>query len=103
VSPFSHIIIHFALNTVEVAVRYDDDFSRIFREGLTTRSLTLMARTARATLVSRVDFYTKKDVSRLLVGGLVFGKRFGIYLQFHEWISFMSNDTFCFRACVRLL
>jgi hypothetical protein len=34
------------------------------------------------------------------VGGLVYGNSFGQGLQYHEWISFMSDNEFCFRACV---
>lgn len=34
------------------------------------------------------------------VGGLVYGSTFGANLQYHEWTSFISDNEFCFRACV---
>ena len=34
------------------------------------------------------------------VGGLVYGNSFGQGLQYHEWTSFISDNEFCFRACV---
>ncbi|GJJ15047.1 hypothetical protein Clacol_009322 [Clathrus columnatus] len=33
------------------------------------------------------------------IGGLVFGNSFGQSLQYHEWIIFISDSEFCFRAC----
>ncbi|KIM37840.1 carbohydrate-binding module family 13 protein [Hebeloma cylindrosporum] len=34
------------------------------------------------------------------IGGLVYGNSFGAGLQYHEWTSFISDNEFCFRACV---
>ncbi|KAI4524844.1 carbohydrate-binding module family 13 protein [Schizophyllum commune Loenen D] len=34
------------------------------------------------------------------IGGLVFGNSFGDAMQYHEWTSFISENEFCFRACV---
>lgn len=35
------------------------------------------------------------------IGGLVFSNAFGQkYKQIHEWMSFMSDSQFCFRACL---
>ncbi|KAF9459020.1 macrofage activating glycoprotein [Collybia nuda] len=34
------------------------------------------------------------------VGGLVYGNTFSPGLQYHEWTSFISDDEFCFRACI---
>ena len=39
-------------------------------------------------------------LSSFIVGGLVYGNSFGPGLQYHEWTSFISDDEFCFRACV---
>ena len=36
-----------------------------------------------------------------LVGGLVFGNSFGNQIQYHEWISFISDTKFLFRSCTR--
>ncbi|KAG6915295.1 hypothetical protein DXG01_012273 [Tephrocybe rancida] len=33
-------------------------------------------------------------------GGLVYGNTFGVGTQYHEWTSFISENEFCFRACV---
>ncbi|KAG6855768.1 hypothetical protein H0H87_011137 [Tephrocybe sp. NHM501043] len=33
-------------------------------------------------------------------GGLVYGNTFGAGVQYHEWTSFISDNEFCFRACV---
>ncbi|KAF9051449.1 hypothetical protein BJ165DRAFT_1448837 [Panaeolus papilionaceus] len=33
------------------------------------------------------------------IGGLVFTSAFGKLEQIHEWTNFMSDTTFCFRAC----
>ncbi|KAG5652613.1 hypothetical protein H0H81_004395 [Sphagnurus paluster] len=33
-------------------------------------------------------------------GGLVFGNTFGNGVQYHEWTSFISDNEFCFRACI---
>jgi hypothetical protein len=35
-----------------------------------------------------------------LVGGLVYGDTFGRGIQYHEWTSFISDNEFCFRACI---
>ncbi|KAF8747481.1 carbohydrate-binding module family 13 protein, partial [Rhizoctonia solani] len=32
-------------------------------------------------------------------GGLVFGKSYGKWQQYHEWTNFMSSTDFCIRAC----
>lgn len=34
------------------------------------------------------------------VGGLVYGNTFGPGTQYHEWTSFISENQFCFRACI---
>ncbi|PFH48467.1 carbohydrate-binding module family 13 protein [Amanita thiersii Skay4041] len=34
------------------------------------------------------------------IGGLLYGKTFGSALQYHEWVSFISDQTFCFTACI---
>ncbi|KAJ7583641.1 carbohydrate-binding module family 13 protein [Mycena floridula] len=34
------------------------------------------------------------------IGGLVYGNTFGDSLQYHEWSSFISDNEFCFKACV---
>ena len=44
-----------------------------------------------------------RDFTELIhfpVGGLVFGNSFGDAMQYHEWTSFISENEFCFRACV---
>jgi len=59
-----------------------------------------MMRVVVASLLMKLTLFSLFFSSSFAVGGLVYGNSFGQGLQYHEWTSFISDNEFCFRACV---